>query len=293
MTERRHYRSAKVGRRRLLGWLAALILLGGYVLRNFEANQVYHPGRAFITTGKELGRPFAEAEMAASDGVKLHGWFYPAETNSPLKDLAVLVCHGNAGNISHRLDLAGLLAGNGLNVLLLDYRGYGKSEGKPSEEGTYLDAVAAHEWLARQGFAATNIVVYGESLGGGVAAELALRKPVAGLVLQSTFTSIPDIGAELFPWLPVRWISRIRYDTHAKLSAIRAPVMVVHSREDRLVRFHHAERNFAAANQPKMLWELTGDHNDGLGDPEHFNQGLRKFLALVTASSPAPSQGGQ
>ena len=166
--------------------------------------------------------------------------------------------------------------------MVFDYRGYGRSGGKPDEEGTYVDAQAAYHWLRQRGFAAGNIIVFGESLGGAVAAELALREPVGGLVLQSTFTSIPDVGAELLWWLPVRWLHTIKYNTLGKLPRIHAPVLVMHSREDALVRFHHAERNFAAANEPKLFQETSGGHNYSLTlEPELCAQGLEKFLALV------------
>ncbi len=137
------------------------------------------------------------------------------------------------------------------------------------------------EWLQQKGFAGTNIIAFGESLGGGVAAELAVREPVGGLVLESTFTSIPDIGAELFPWLPVRWLAKIRYDTRSKLPGLRVPVLVLHSPADELVGIHHAKANFAAANGPKLFWELQGDHNNPLADPKQFIAGLEKFLSLI------------
>jgi fermentation-respiration switch protein FrsA (DUF1100 family) len=195
----------------------------------------------------------------------------------------MLVCHGNAGNISHRLDTCIALLATGVNVFVFDYRGYGRSEGRPSEEGTYRDAQAAYQWLRQKGFPGTNIVAFGESLGGGVATELAVREPVGGLVLQSTFTSIPDMGAELFPWLPVRWLGTIRYDTHSKLPRLKVPVLVMHSPADELVGFHHGQRNFAAANEPKLFWELRGDHNNPLADTKHFIAGMEKFLTLIEA----------
>ena len=129
---------------------------------------------------------------------------FPGEHEFRPARLAVLFCHGNGGNISHRLDTCAALLATGVSVFVFDYRGYGRSAGRPGEEGTYRDAQAAYQWLRQKGFAGTNIMAFGESLGGGVAAELAVREPLGGLVLQSTFTSIPDIGAELFPWLPVR-----------------------------------------------------------------------------------------
>ncbi len=258
------------------------------MLRWFEHRQVYRPTTAWVATGAELNRAWEDVSFTAADGTRLNGWFFPAATNSPRRQLVVLHCHGNGGNISHRLAVADALLGTGVNVFLFDYRGYGRSAGRPSEEGTYRDAEGASAWLRGRGFTATNIIVFGESLGGAVATELARREPVGGLVLQSTFTSIPDIGAELFPWLPVRWLARIRYDTRAKLPAIHVPVLVMHSPADRLVPFHHAEQNFATANEPKLLIELAGDHNDFLeAGRAELVAGFERFLKLRDANPPA------
>ena len=274
----------------LLELLAACLLIV-LMLRWFEHSQVYHPNRVLDATGAELGRPFEDVSFKASDGVALNGWFFPASTNSPRRRLAVLYCHGNGGNISHQLDTYAALLATGVNVFVFDYRGYGRSQGRPSEEGTYLDAQAAYQWLRQKGFAGTNIIAFGESLGGGVAAELALRDPIGGLVLQSTFTSITDMGAELFPWLPVRWLAKIRYDTHSKLPRLHVPVLVMHGPADELVRFHHGKANFAAANEPKLFWELRGDHNNPLADRQHFITGLEKFFALVEAGGASGTLG--
>src|SRR5207249_8613654 len=113
-----------------------------------------------------------------------------------------LLCHGNAGNIGDRLEMAKALLQTGVNVFLFDYRGYGRSQGRPSEEGTYRDAQAAHQWLQQQGFEGANIIAFGESLGGGIASELALRAPLGGLVLQSTFSCMTDIGSRFSPGSP-------------------------------------------------------------------------------------------
>jgi len=232
-------------------------------------------------TGAELGRPFEDVTFSSGDGVRLHGWFFPANLNSPRASSAVLICHGNGGNICHRLEMCEALLETGVGVFLFDYRGYGRSAGRPSEEGTYLDAVAACGWLQRKGFASTSILALGESLGGGVASGLALRETLGGLILQSTFTSIPDIGVELFPWLPVRWFSTIQYDTCHRLAHLKIPVLIMHSRTDELIAFHHAEKNFAAANEPKLFWEIKGEHNEPLADRAGFVAGIEKFLALA------------
>ena len=234
-----------------------------------------------VATSADLGRPCDDVWFKARDGVELNGWFFPAGTNSPRGHLAILICHGNGGNISHRFGLHQALLETGASLFAFDYRGYGRSQGRPSEEGTYLDAQAAHEWLRQKGFAGKNIIVFGESLGGGVASELCLREETGGLILQSTFTSIPDIGAELYPWLPVRWMSRIKYDTRAKLPRLKIPVLIMHGRQDELIGFLHSERNFAAANEPKVFWEIKGEHNDPLADRPQFLEGIEKFLKVI------------
>jgi hypothetical protein len=273
-------------------WKPALRLVAGcllimFLLRWFEHAQVYHPWRELEATGAELGRLFEDVQLRTGDGVDLHGWFFPADIESARRPFAFLVCHGNGGNVSHRLDLCAALLRTGASVLVFDYRGYGRSAGRPGEEGTYLDALAACRWMQTRGFAAERILAYGESLGGAVAAELALREPLGGLVLQSTFTSIPDIGAELFPWLPVRLLATIHYDTHSKLPRLHLPVLVLHSRDDDLVPFAHAERNFAAANEPRQFGELEGAHNDPVYEQTRFQEALATWLQTVESAQAA------
>lgn len=262
--------------------LAVLFML----LRWFEHKQTFQPRRDMEARPAELGRPWEDVRFAAADGVKLHGWFFPGAPDSPHADRVFLVCHGNAGNISHRLPLAAALLASGASVFAFDYRGYGLSEGRPTEAGTYLDAQAAHAWLVQKGFAATNIIAFGLSLGGGVASELAGRETVGGLVLQSTFTSVPDLGAELFPFLPVRTLGSIRYDTRSKLPRLRVPVLILHSRSDQLIRFHHAEQNLAAANEPKLLREISGEHYEVPEDLVPFHAAIGEFLQVLEQRQP-------
>ena len=270
-------------------WLLLLYLY--LVWRWFEHSQVYQPYRELEATGSELGRPFEDIYFRTADGLNVNGWFYPADDGSARKQFVYLLCHGNAGNISHRLEHCAALLETGAGVFIFDYRGYGRSDGRPGEAGTYLDAQAAHQRLRQKGFAATNIIALGESLGGGVASELALREPLGGLILQSTYTSITDVGGELFPWLPVRWLGTIKYDTLSKLPRVRVPVLVMHSRADRLIGFHHAEKNFAAANEPKTLWEIAGEHNQFLdGDRRRYLDGLDQFLARLDDGAAAPQR---
>jgi fermentation-respiration switch protein FrsA (DUF1100 family) len=277
----------KRSRKRAVLTFVGLLLGLWLMLRWFEHSQVYHPTHSFVANAGELGRPYEDAVFTAVDGTKLHGWFFPGTTNSPHSRQVIIVCHGNGGNISHRVDLCGTLLETGVSVLSFDYRGYGRSEGRPSEAGTYADAEAAYDWLRGKGFAPEHVIAYGESLGGGVATELAVRRPTGGLILQSTFTSIPAIGAELFPWLPVKWLSRIQYATSRKLPSIKVPVLVMHSKDDGMIAYHHAETNFAAANQPKLFCEINGNHNYPLMNRSRFMRGIEDFLALVDAQ-PTP-----
>ncbi len=247
------------------------------MLRWFEHRQVYVPSRVMETC--TLNWPREDVQFGARDHCQLHGWFLPAEKSAPRSNVVFLLMHGNAGNICHRLEFYKAWLSLGVNVFSFDYRGYGLSQGIPGEEGTFLDAEAAHAWLVARGFAPKSIIALGKSLGGGIASELALRAEVGALILQSTYTNIADAGADLFPFLPVRWVNTIKYDTFSKLPRIHVPVMVLHSRGDKTIRFRHAERNYAAANEPKMFWEIQGDHTGVLDvDRPHYLEGLAKFL---------------
>jgi len=271
-----------------VAWPRFLLII---MWRWFEHTRVYHSDRRLVATGAELGRPFENFYIQSSDGMKLNGWFFSAASNSPRADSVFLICHGNGGNISHRLELCSALLSTGANVVIFDYRGYGRSQGRPSEEGTYRDAEAAYHWLQQRGFRGEQIIAFGESLGGAVATELALRETLSGLILENTFTCIPDIGAELFPWLPVRRLASIKYDTCGKLPRISVPVLVMHSRADELVGFGHCEKNLAAACEPKLFWELTGSHNEALADTGHFIAGIEQFLKMLSSRATPEARG--
>lgn len=279
-------RRAVTVRRRMGTWVVLLIVVPAaawLVLRWFERANVYQPTRSWWGRPDQLGDPWEDVRFPTSDGIELSAWYLPAASNAPWRDTVVLISHGNGGNISHRLTLYDLFLKIGINVLAYDYRGYGQSTGRPTEAGTYLDAEAALAWLHQRGFANRQIVVHGESLGGAVAAEMARRHPdLRGAILRSTFTSIPDLGAELFPILPVRLVGRIRYDTRSKLPQVQVPILFLHSRSDTLIRFAHAESNFAAANAPKWLREISGDHNDQPdASPERYAAAVRELLAAT------------
>jgi fermentation-respiration switch protein FrsA (DUF1100 family) len=239
-----------------LGYVA---ILG--VLYIFQSRLIYYPqvGREVAMTPAARGIAYDEVAIRTDDGEILNAWWIPASASRGV----ALLLPGNAGNISHRIDYALMFRGLGFSTLLVDYRGYGKSTGKPSEEGTYSDADAAWRWLTEvRGIPGREVVVYGESLGGGVSSWLASRYPPRALVLASTFTSALDLGAELYWFLPVRMITRFRYDTLTRLADVHAPVLVIHSRTDEIVPYSHGERLYAAANAPKAFLEISGGHND-------------------------------
>ncbi|HET6492409.1 MAG TPA: alpha/beta hydrolase [Burkholderiales bacterium] len=229
----------------------------------FQSHLVYYPqiGREGDLTPQAHGLAYEAVEIATEDGEKLAAWWVPAEGARG----TVLFFHGNAGNISHRLDYLKMFRGLRYSTLIIDYRGYGTSTGSPSEEGTYRDAEAAWRYLTEQRSVPADVIVFfGESLGAAVASWLAMRHTPRALVLASTFTSVPDLGAEVYWFLPVRLISRFRYDNISHLGAVRAPVMIAHSRDDEIVPFAHGQRLYAAAREPKRFLELAGGHNTGL-----------------------------
>lgn len=265
--------------------LIPLFMFGWF--RWFEHAQTFQPTRHLFANGEALGRPWQEVWLTAEDGPRLHAWFFPADIHAPHRQYVILLCHGNAGNLGNRIDVIQLLLQTGANVFAFDYRGYGRSEGYPTEAGTYRDAEAAHAWLLQQDFNPKYIIAHGNSLGGAVACSLAVNKPVGGLILQSTFTSLPDLGSELFPWLPVRWLASMRYDSRQRLPKIHVPILFLHSREDGLIGFHHSEKNMAAANEPKWLHELHGGHNSWIEvDPHSFVQAIRQFLDHLENNRP-------
>jgi len=266
-------------------WSIALIVVAGYVclaifLMIFQSHYVYFPERAILMTPNAIGLPYEAVGFEAADGVSLSGWLVHAE--NPRGTL--LFCHGNAGNISHRLESIQVFHSLGLNTFIFDYRGYGKSEGKITEQGTYLDAEAAWRYLIEeQHVDPAEIIVFGRSLGGTIAAWLAQDHPPKALMIESTFTSIPDIGSDLYPYLPVRFMSRFKYNAVDYLRQVHCPVLIIHSREDEIIPFSHGQRLLEAANEPKEFLEITGSHNEGfLTSARRYQEGLDSFISKHT-----------
>lgn len=256
--------------------MAAVLLLAFIAMPRFADRLIYFPTRAHDGgTPAALGLTYEDVTLTAADGVRLHAWWVPA----PTARRNVLFLHGNAGNISHRLDKLAVLNGLDASVLLLDYRGYGRSDGTPDEDGTYRDAQAAYDWLRARGIPAEQIVAYGESLGGPIATDLAARQPLGGLVLESAPSSILGVARHHYPLLPVGLFLSARYDALARIGRVRAPVLILHSPNDEIVPFAMAETLQAVAGPRARLVRLAGGHNDAfLVAAEVYAAALRAFL---------------
>ena len=243
----------------------------------FQSHYVYYPERGLSDDPGTIGLDFEHVYFETTDGVKLFGWLIPNERARGV----LLFCHGNAGNISHRLESIQIFHRLGLDILIFDYRGYGQSEGTPTEHGTYRDAEAAWRYLIEERQINPNeVVVFGRSLGGAVASWLAQSQTPGALILESTFTSLPDIAATVYPYVPVRLLLRFKYNTAEYLARINCPVLIVHSRDDEIMPFSHGWRLFEMAKEPKKFLEITGTHNEGfITSGRHYEDGLNTFIS--------------
>lgn len=257
---RRNHRGLKVQRKLIsLFWIAVLIVLSYGVFVLFERGQVWAPTRPLEGSPADVGLACEDVQFVAADGVRLHGWWIPADADHPV----VLFCHGNGGNISHRLETYAQWHRLGFSTFAFDYRGYGRSRGRLSEAGTYRDARAAYEYIRGPlGFPADQIVILGRSLGGSVATDLAAQVDARCLVLESAFASVPDMAKAIYPFLPAS-VCRIRYDTRSKIASVGMPVLVMHSRTDEVISYAQGRAVFEAAREPKIWHELPGGHNEG------------------------------
>ncbi len=275
-------RSARKPRRRLRR-LALVVLLtyGGIcmLVTWFQSKLIYFPSRPYHATPADIGLEFQEVSIQTSDGVAIAAWYLA----HPRAKGTILFCHGNAGNISDRLVSIELLHTLGYNVLIFDYRGYGRSEGRPTETGTYLDAQAAWRYLTEdRRLPADRVVLFGRSLGGAVAIELAGHHSPAALIVESTFTSLTDVAAIHYPLLPVRWLLRFRYDSIDKIAALNCPKLFFHGTDDELIPMANGRALFEKAAPPKRFIATPGGHNDAgfTYSLEHTHQ-LAAFLDEV------------
>ncbi|MCC7290791.1 MAG: alpha/beta hydrolase [Phycisphaerales bacterium] len=269
------------------GVLLTLYILVCLLIAGCQSRLVYHPLREMETTPREAGLAYEDVRLTTSDGVRLAAWYVPCGAARG----SVIFCHGNAGNISHRLREIVAWRQLGFHVLVFDYRGFGQSEGLPTEAGTYLDAQAAWQFMTEvKGESPSRIVLAGRSLGGAVAIELASRHLPGALVVESTFTSLPDVGQRVYWYLPVRLLMSYRYDSIRKVGAIRCPKLFLHGTEDQLIPISMARRLFDAACPPSRFIETPGDHGSAgmMADPMYVAQvGQWLDQALASTASPA------
>lgn len=234
-------------------------------------------------TAAALG--WEDVYFKSADGTQLHGWY--RDLGEP-PQAHVLYCHGNGENVAFTGDyLASLARRNRLSIFVFDYRGYGRSEGAPHEAGILADADAAQQWLAaRASIQPNEVVIMGRSLGGGVAVNLAARNGARGLIIQNTFTSMPDAAAYHYPWVPVRWLMRNRYDSLQQIARYHGPLLQSHGDRDTVVPFPLGQKLHAAAPGKKQFFISSGrNHNDG--DPPEFREVLATFFkSLPPVGSP-------
>ncbi len=265
----------------LLGGFAALYL---YVMSDLYFNQTHHvyfPEKEWEATPAQAGLPFEDVTFTTSDGVKLSAWYVPTANAKG----TALIFHGNARNMSSDMDVIEMFPAYGWNVLIIDYRGFGKSEGSPTEEGTYLDAKAAWDWLLQtKNESPGRIVIVGRSLGGAIASQLASIENPGGLIMEATFTSLPEVGQERYPMFPVKLLSKFQYNTRDYLTKVKCHVLIIHSRDDEIVKFQHAQKLMAAIPGEKTLVEIGGLHRGGyLPTRGIYLRGMQDFLEKIKA----------
>jgi uncharacterized protein len=265
-------------------YLALLVLL-----RLNESRLIYFPGptRTLLPPPSDLSLPVQRTTFQTEDGVTLASWVIPADSTST--GFWLLICHGNAGNLSefgrpaHYAGLRQL----GLNLLAFDYRGYGESEGAPSEAGLYRDAMAAYRYLRESGGVPPDrIIVFGHSLGSAVAIDLVSRVPAGGLIVEGALTSVIERGQELYPFIPVRWIAVSRFPSFEKIARVTVPKLFLHATGDEVIPLRHGRRLYEAAPPPKTFVELEGGHGDAFDlDSAKYFRSIRQFVAGLPVST--------
>ncbi|MCK5306028.1 MAG: alpha/beta hydrolase [Candidatus Omnitrophica bacterium] len=242
-----------------------------------EQKSLYYPAVEVSETPAEVGIGYEELSFKTSDGEILNGWYVPAKD----AETTVLYCHGNAGNICHRLHKVKFFNEMGVNFFIFDYRGYGKSSGRPGEKGLYNDAIAAFDYLmSRKDVDKSKIVMYGKSLGGPIAAEVCLRRKVSALILESSFASVVIRAQQIYPFLPMKFLISQKYDALDKIKNIDIPKLIVHGRNDEVIAFNHGQILFDAAGEPKQFLPFEGGHNDEVYvTSDEYRKKLEEFFA--------------
>lgn len=246
-----------------------------FLIRFVEQKTLYFPFKVIEATPEAIGLNYENVTVSTDDGIRLTGWFIPSEQSRA----AILLSHGNGGNISHRLEKIKILHDLDLDVLIYDYRGYGKSTGKPSESGLYMDAQAMLNYLKNEKkVASVKIIAYGESLGSAVTIDLAGKRDVGAIIIESGFTSIHDMAKKIFGVAP-SFLIHAKYDSVNKIKSMRIPKLIMHSPDDEVVPFEQGKRLYDSAPQPKHFVELQGGHNDGfLVSGKVYSRAIDEFV---------------
>ena len=237
---------------------------------------VFYPYETLVESPKDWSMDYEDVSVNTSDGLQLHGWYIP----KPGASKTILFFHGNGGNISHRGESIKIFRDLGLNVFIIDYRGYGNSQGSPSEEGFYEDSRTAWKYLTEQkSIKPEDIIIFGRSLGGAVAVRLASDVSSSALIIESTFTSANDMAGELMPFVSNFIVFRYQFNSIGRIKSIKQPLLVIHSFEDEIIPFKFGKRLFNEAEQPKVFAEISGDHNNGfLKSKDVYENALRSFI---------------
>ncbi len=255
--------------------VAAVLIIGLIGFRYLEKKTLYFPLRKIEATPKDIRLDYEDLSIMTKDGIQLAGWFIPAKRPRA----TLLFCHGNGGNISHRMEKIKLLNALNVDILIFDYRGYGMSKGRPSEHGLYLDAEAAYAYLiTSKEVLPEKIIVFGESLGSAVALDLAVNHRLGGIIIEGGFTSTPDMAKKIFPFLP-SFILSSRFDALKKIRDVQSPKLIFHSIDDEIISFEFGKRLFNAAIDPKEFVHLRGGHNDAfIISQDIFTSRIDSFL---------------
>ncbi len=267
---------------RLLVYLVAAVIFAMPARAALDHHFLYFPEPRHEATPTSINLDYEEIAFWATDGTRLNGWLVPGRENAPV----VLFCMGNAGNISHRLDTLQLLHDLGVAVFIFNYRGYGLSEGKASERGTYQDIAGALELLSNRGWTSEQTIIFGRSLGAAIGLEAALHSPPAGLIMESAFTSIAAMGQYHYPLINrlLGWLVGAKYDNLEKISGLKCPLLLIHGKKDSICPPRMAEELFYRAPEEKhILWIPGAGHNNGfIVGGEIYRQTLMEAIARWT-----------
>lgn len=254
--------------------LLAIVFVFLY-FRYIERRTLYFPMKEIEIRPVDLGMPYEDVYFNTDDGARLNAWYIPSQNSK----YVLLFFHGNAGNISHRLEKVMLLNQLGLSCFIVDYRGYGRSSGRPNETGLYKDGEASYDYLVGEcKISPENIILYGESLGGAVAVEVASKKKLRALITECTFSSTRDVSRAVYPFLPTVFISS-KFDSASKIKNIGVPKLIIHSQNDEIIPFEQSKKLYRLSPEPKRHLVLMGGHNTCFLDSKDlYLSGIREFL---------------